>query len=320
MTVGDRVGGGRLTPRPLANTISIDYEKKLKMVGKLVNAARDGNFDEVRRLLKKGNDVNEVDEYGGTALIYAISAKNEQVVQFLVQNGADVNFQDQENRTPLFYSVFWMCPISLVKLILENGADKNIRDIQGNTPLMMAQIQQLKIGIQRDDVIALLTNWKQMFLSSTPKGLEQSVLFHDVKVHNKNEIQLLCKEVNSILRIIQKYKSKTFRMQINPMIHTKEILEYLEQNFKEISEFLPSVINREEANFLFDEVTERHIFDHIYWVRSYLDITGKKELEDYQKEYLAFKASLPTRDLEDLQAILHFTKIALKELSERTDG
>ncbi len=133
----------------------------MEIAGKLVAAAKDNKFDVVHRLLVEGANVNERDEWGGTALGYALAAHNEGAVIELLKRGADVNARDNENRTPLFYSVFWLCPVSMVRLCLEHGGDRSIRDIKGNTPLMMAELQDSEIGTKRDDVITLLKTWQR---------------------------------------------------------------------------------------------------------------------------------------------------------------
>ena len=138
-----------------------------------------------------------------------------------------------------------------------------------------------------------------------------------MRVRDKHEIQLLSEEVDSILSLIQRCDRKTYRpMQINPMIHTWEILKVLEVNFKDISKTLSSLTNHEKPSFFYNEESERHMFDHIYWISSYLDFNRKK-IEDYQKDYLEFKASLPTHDLEDLYSLINFAKITLTELANR---
>lgn len=52
-------------------------------------------------LVKNGADVNAVDSYGNSALIYAISEKRISAVAFLVKNGANVNLRNKRGETPL---------------------------------------------------------------------------------------------------------------------------------------------------------------------------------------------------------------------------
>lgn len=60
-----------------------------------------GNVRRIERFLEEGNDVNEVDENGITALNVAINNGNEEIIKYLVENGADVNYIDLEEKSIL---------------------------------------------------------------------------------------------------------------------------------------------------------------------------------------------------------------------------
>lgn len=67
----------------------------------LIGASYCGDIDIVSDLLKKGVDVNFVDDYGRTALYFAASQGQTQVVKMLLDVGADKNIKDIKKRTPL---------------------------------------------------------------------------------------------------------------------------------------------------------------------------------------------------------------------------
>jgi len=86
----------------------------------LPGAAARGDFEEVKRLVESGADINEQDwEYGETALCMAVGAGNYSVAKYLVEAGADVNLG-----CPLWYATRGD-RIELLTLLLEKGANPN---------------------------------------------------------------------------------------------------------------------------------------------------------------------------------------------------
>jgi len=67
----------------------------------LLNAAKRGHLEEVRRLLDKGVDVNARDDWWKTPLHYAADGGHLSVVKLLVEKGADVDAKNKEGKTPL---------------------------------------------------------------------------------------------------------------------------------------------------------------------------------------------------------------------------
>jgi hypothetical protein len=97
--------------------------------GKLVAAAHDNKFDLVRQFLAEGGDVDERDEWGGTALGYALAAHDEDAMRLLLEHGANVNTPDNQGHTPMYYSVLWYCPVSFVELCLAHGGSVTVREL-----------------------------------------------------------------------------------------------------------------------------------------------------------------------------------------------
>lgn len=67
----------------------------------LHDAASSGNFDNLKRELKKGTDIHSEDEYGRTALHCALDGASFKAAVFLMQHGSDVRRADALGRTPL---------------------------------------------------------------------------------------------------------------------------------------------------------------------------------------------------------------------------
>ena len=109
----------------------------------LMKAVREGKLDEVKRLLKielfKKN-VDQQDEDGNTALLFAAEQGYEDILDLLLQAGADPNLSDFKQRTPLI-SAAYKGKINIVKNLLQIDTVKeniNNQDINGNTALIFS--------------------------------------------------------------------------------------------------------------------------------------------------------------------------------------
>jgi ankyrin repeat protein len=135
----------------------------------MCSAAAAGDLDEIRRLVRKGADVNAADYDGRTALHVAAASRGADVAAFLLeQPGVNVNALDSLRNTPLQDAIksgnarvaamlrergasvvskalgAAMCAaawrgnlVELAKLV-ESGADVNVADYDGRTALHLA--------------------------------------------------------------------------------------------------------------------------------------------------------------------------------------
>ncbi len=148
----------------------------------LMEAAQAGQADEVRRLLRKGDDPlqksmigwtacglavhngqfetvktfldespaveNDKDYLGGLLRLAAIYNKNNDIAKLLLAHDANVNMRGQEQTTPLMWAAN-SGNVELVKLLIEKGADVNMKDVYGDHALMYAgrngQIEVLRV-------------------------------------------------------------------------------------------------------------------------------------------------------------------------------
>ena len=96
-------------------------------------AGKSGNVAVVRRVLAEGADVNEEDENGKTALMWAAFFDDrEEVVRELLEAGAAPNKRDQLGRTALHEAT---TSVPIARLLLEAGADPSLRSNGGRTAL-----------------------------------------------------------------------------------------------------------------------------------------------------------------------------------------
>ena len=93
----------------------------------LRNAAHDGGFETVQRLLKKKVDPNAADEDGRTALMFAAFNGHSDIVELLLDAGAETGIRESFGRTALMYAATGPFPAT-VKLLLDHGADPNVVD------------------------------------------------------------------------------------------------------------------------------------------------------------------------------------------------
>ncbi len=109
-------------------------------------------FAEVTMLLDSGVDVNETNESGCTALIWAASFEEEDLVETLLNAGAHVNQTDAAGRTALM-NASQTPSLEVVRVLIRAGADVNISQSGGagevgDTALMDAaengQLENLK--------------------------------------------------------------------------------------------------------------------------------------------------------------------------------
>ena len=111
----------------------------------LIIAARNGNLDSVKMLLRYKADIEargtvKVDDQvieGCTPLWAAAATGHLDVVKLLIERNADVDGRTLTNSTPLRAAAY-DGRLDIVNCLVENGADVNARNNFENTPLMVA--------------------------------------------------------------------------------------------------------------------------------------------------------------------------------------
>ncbi len=103
----------------------------------LMAAALGRNIPVLRRLIKKGANINAQDADLESVLRYAIEGGDYEVVRLVLKSGADTNAEDSEGRTPLMAATL-SGRIDLVGLLLSHGSDLQSVDHDGDTVLTYA--------------------------------------------------------------------------------------------------------------------------------------------------------------------------------------
>ncbi|XP_052898420.1 ankyrin-3-like isoform X2 [Anopheles moucheti] len=112
-------------------------------------AAKDGHYDIVNELLKRGALVDNATKKGNTALHIASLAGQKEIIQLLLQFNASVNVQSQNGFTPL-YMAAQENHDECVNYLLAKGANPALATEDGFTPLAVAMQQG------HDKVVAVL--------------------------------------------------------------------------------------------------------------------------------------------------------------------
>ncbi len=104
----------------------------------LMAACRDNNPARVDSCLTNGlGQLEKRNTYGSTALIIAASIGSYPIVRQLISYGANVNAQNQVLGSALIYAVS-AHNVDMVKLLLENGAHPDLPGVTGESPRSMA--------------------------------------------------------------------------------------------------------------------------------------------------------------------------------------
>ena len=110
---------------------------KRMMPGEFLGVVWAGDYTEVKKLIEEGANVNDREENGTTALIYASKEGHTDIAKLLIDEGADVNAQEYHGWTALMFASI-KGQIDIAKLLIEEGADLDARDDNGYTALMYA--------------------------------------------------------------------------------------------------------------------------------------------------------------------------------------
>ncbi|XP_059470433.1 uncharacterized protein LOC132193653 [Neocloeon triangulifer] len=103
----------------------------------LLDWAKEGRADLVRKLVANGHDPNQWDDTGMTALHWATDRGNLEVVKCLLSLGAEFDFKDADGQTALHYAA--SCGhVEVVDALLKAGADPAAKDNEGDTPVDVA--------------------------------------------------------------------------------------------------------------------------------------------------------------------------------------
>lgn len=103
----------------------------------LMAASVHGVVKDIKDAIRRGANVNSINEMGESPLNMVSKLSYEFLVRYLVSAGANVNTSNNNKITPLHWGVEYD-NLEIVKLLLRKGADLNARDGINETPLHWA--------------------------------------------------------------------------------------------------------------------------------------------------------------------------------------
>jgi ankyrin repeat protein len=107
-------------------------------VAPVADAAMRGDKDAVRTLLKQGADVNQAQGDGSTALHWAATAGDAELVEMLLYAGANVRATTRLGAYMPLHAASQAGHAGVIEALSKGGADVNVATTTGATPLMLA--------------------------------------------------------------------------------------------------------------------------------------------------------------------------------------
>ena len=113
------------------------------------SAVAAGEREIAKLILAAGAKIDD-GAYTLTPLMFAVSARNPEMVQWLAENGANVNAGVKEGGQTALNLAIGNADADMVKVLIQLKANVNAKDKSGTTPLMAAQKGD------QDDIVAIL--------------------------------------------------------------------------------------------------------------------------------------------------------------------
>ena len=191
----------------------------------LMRAAYKGDVDAMKIALRTGIDIDAQDEFGRTALIFAVDGKNVDAVQMLIEQGADLEIQSEHGATALTLAVA-IDDVYIAYLLIEHGANVNIRMDYNITLLSMTmllvshEMEQLLLESgfipSSDDLDGLMTIMITIMYDSCDSGdlndedieIFQKVLESGIDINYQNKdgrTLLMAAAMHGVIELVQIY-------------------------------------------------------------------------------------------------------------------
>ncbi|MBR1714349.1 MAG: ankyrin repeat domain-containing protein [Treponema sp.] len=121
-------------PAAIGKGFSIRFGLKRNPV---IDAVRNGDRLSLDKAVDAGENVNSKDEFGNSALFYALKASDFSIFRRLLDLGANSGTRNNDGQTPLMYAVFQNAD-NFALALLKNGASPSTVDDDGNSALSIA--------------------------------------------------------------------------------------------------------------------------------------------------------------------------------------
>ena len=200
----------------------------------LTFAAEELKRQAVEILVKYGANVNFVDEYGNSALIYALQAvsymtsfqySSREIVKTLVEAGADVNIEGKWH-TPLGAAIYSR-DMNIVKYLVANGADLNyLSKSHSNYLSSCITIECTKYLLEKGLDVNLLNNRGENILPISVLIPSNDIDEVKLLIESGANVCNIDKEGNNILRHAEEGDLNPHLQKDNPEFYQNKLIEH----------------------------------------------------------------------------------------------
>ena len=131
------------------------------------SCAKFNKLDELVRAIREGVNINEKDEFGATALHYAIAYKNEKAISILLANNPDLTLQNKDGKTVLHSAIEYKLLNVAEELLKMQPLLVSVPDNFGNEPLWTACFNAHRTY----DFVVILLKYKANVTAKNNAGL-----------------------------------------------------------------------------------------------------------------------------------------------------
>ena len=128
------------------------------------------------------SQIKDKNPRGTTALQEALRLNNADLVKYLLEKGADIEDRDEQGNTALLYALKSDAQPEIISILLQNGANVNVKDATGLKSISYA----LERNHEPETLLALLNNGASLFDIKLNTG--ETPLFHALKNKQSTEI------------------------------------------------------------------------------------------------------------------------------------
>jgi len=130
---------------------SAKRKKTIKLRAQLLEAAFDGELNEMKAALSEECPVDAADANGNTAMSEAAAGGQLDACKLLISYECDPNTQGHFKRSPLWRACF-AGHTAVVGYLLTVGADPRIGDVEGGLPSAIATVPEIKKSLEEWDI------------------------------------------------------------------------------------------------------------------------------------------------------------------------
>ena len=213
----------------------IDYNRPMSTP--LYQGLRDNNLDLVKEGCKQ-IDINELDPYGKTPLMYACLHCTLEIVKALVEDGADVNKRDWLGWTPLFFCK----DTAIADYLLSVGADINAQDYRGNNLLLhniLNPMEDSGLAFSLNTPLIELLIERGINVNAKDNNGNTALIYLVQNHRNRELIQLLLKNPATDVNIQNNEGESAIdviKKNIDSIIHSARITQALRPRMKNLEE------------------------------------------------------------------------------------